>query len=56
MNNQVIKDMKAIKNHQVYQFEANAWYFSEGGIETTIHQLNKIEKAFKNNPLYTIKI
>lgn len=47
LNNQVIKDMKAIKNHQVYQFETNAWYFSEGGIETTIHQLNKIEKAFK---------
>lgn len=41
--------MKAIKNHQVYQFEANAWYFSEGGIETTIHQLNKIEKTLKNN-------
>ncbi|UDI78319.1 ABC transporter substrate-binding protein [Staphylococcus taiwanensis] len=48
LNNDVINKMKAIKQHQVYQFESNAWYFSEGGIETTIEQLDKIEKAFKN--------
>ncbi len=49
LNNDVIKNLKAIKNDQVYQFESNAWYFSEGGIKTTIEQLDKIEKAFKNN-------
>ncbi|MHB7916851.1 ABC transporter substrate-binding protein [Staphylococcus borealis] len=47
LNNDVIKNMKAIKHNQVYQFESNAWYFSEGGIQTTIEQLDKIEKAFK---------
>ena len=49
LNNDLIKNLKAIKNKQVYQFESKAWYFSEGGIETTIEQLDKIEKAFKNN-------
>lgn len=29
LNNDVIKNLKAIKNDQVYQFESNAWYFSE---------------------------
>ena len=27
LNNDVIKNLKAIKNDQVYQFESNAWYF-----------------------------
>ncbi|PTF04695.1 transferrin-binding protein [Staphylococcus devriesei] len=47
LDNDVIKNMKAVKNDQIYQFETNAWYFSEGGINTTIEQLDKIEKAFK---------
>lgn len=47
LKNDVIKNMKAVKNNQIYQFETNAWYFSEGGINTTIEQLDKIEKAFE---------
>lgn len=48
LQNDVIKNMKAIKNDQVYQFESNAWYFGEGGNELTIEQLKKIRKAFEN--------
>ncbi|MEX2947650.1 ABC transporter substrate-binding protein [Staphylococcus warneri] len=48
LNNKVIKNVKAIKNDEVYQFESNAWYFGEGGHQLTIDQLNHIEDAFKN--------
>lgn len=47
LKNNVIKNMKAIKNHQVYQFESNAWYFGEGGYELTLKQLNKIRYAYE---------
>ncbi|TBW68319.1 transferrin-binding protein, partial [Staphylococcus capitis] len=42
----VIENVKAIKNHQVYQFEPNAWYFGEGGNQITIEQLKRIKDAF----------
>lgn len=47
LHTDIIKNMKAVKNKQVYQFEANAWFFSEGGIKTTIKQLDDIEATFK---------
>lgn len=47
LHTDVIKNIKAVKNKQIYQFEANAWYFSEGGIKTTIKQLDDIEATFK---------
>lgn len=48
LNNKVIKNIKAIKNHNVYQFESNAWYFDEGGHQLTIDQLEHIQDAFEN--------
>lgn len=48
LNNKVIKNIKAIKNHNVYQFESNAWYFGEGGHQLTIDQLEHIQDAFEN--------
>ncbi|MGF7194485.1 ABC-type enterochelin transport system substrate-binding protein [Staphylococcus pasteuri] len=48
LNNKVIKNVKAIKNDEVYQFESNAWYFGEGGHQLTIDQLDHIQDAFKN--------
>lgn len=47
LKNDVVKNVKAIKNGQVYQFESNAWYFGEGGNKLTIDQLAKIKQAFK---------
>ena len=46
LQNKVIENVKAIKNHQVYQFESNAWYFGEGGNQLTIEQLKRIKEAF----------
>lgn len=48
LNNKVIKNIKAIKNHNVYQFESNAWYFGEGGNQLTIDQLEHIQDAFED--------
>lgn len=48
LNNKVIKIIKAIKNHNVYQFESNAWYFGEGGNQLTIDQLEHIQDAFED--------
>lgn len=47
LQNDVIKNSKAIKNNDVTLFEANSWFFGEGGIKLTIDQLEQIQKAFK---------
>lgn len=47
LQNDVIKNSKAIKNNGVTLFEANSWFFGEGGIKLTIEQLEQIQKAFK---------
>ena len=47
LNNSVIKDVKAVKNNEITLFEANKWFFNEGGVQATIDQMNDVEKAFK---------
>ncbi|MCD8850512.1 ABC transporter substrate-binding protein [Staphylococcus xylosus] len=47
LQNDVIKNSKAIKNNDVTVFEANSWFFGEGGIGLTIEQLEQIQKAYK---------
>lgn len=47
LKNPVIKDVKAVKNNQITLFEANRWFFNEGGIDATMSQLNDVENAFK---------
>ncbi|NWK83749.1 ABC transporter substrate-binding protein [Staphylococcus sp. GSSP0090] len=47
LQNDVIKNSKAIKNNDVTLFEANSWFFGEGGIGLTIDQLEQIQQAYK---------
>lgn len=47
LKNPVIKDVKAIKNKEVLEFDSNTWFFGSGGITATIQQLDDIEKSFK---------
>ncbi|WP_436967162.1 siderophore ABC transporter substrate-binding protein [Staphylococcus shinii] len=47
LQNDVIKNSKAIKNDDVTLFEANSWFFGEGGIGLTIDQLKQIQNAYK---------
>ncbi|PHK49355.1 siderophore ABC transporter substrate-binding protein [Staphylococcus edaphicus] len=47
LDNDVIKNVEAIKQHHVSVFEANSWYFGEGGIGLTIDQLDQIQKAYR---------
>ncbi|WP_436956305.1 siderophore ABC transporter substrate-binding protein [Staphylococcus sp. AS1337] len=47
LQNDVIKNSKAIKNNDVTLFEPNSWFFGEGGIGLTIEQLEQIQKAYK---------
>lgn len=46
LNNPVIKNVNAIKNRDVTPFEANVWFFGEGGIDLTIKQLDQIQHAY----------
>ncbi|WP_414050712.1 siderophore ABC transporter substrate-binding protein [Macrococcus animalis] len=46
-NNPLIKSVKAVKNNRITQFDANSWYFTAGGIESTLNQLEEIEKGLK---------
>ena len=47
LQNDVIKNSKAIRNNDVTLFEPNSWFFGEGGIGLTIEQLEQIQKAYK---------
>lgn len=47
LKNPVINNAKAIKNNDVYVFEANTWFFGEGGINLTMQQLNQIQQAYQ---------
>ncbi|WJP97661.1 ferrated catecholamine ABC transporter substrate-binding lipoprotein SstD [Macrococcus bovicus] len=45
--NKVIKDVNAIKENQVIELDPYLWYFSSGGVKTTMQQIDEIEKAYK---------
>ncbi|MGJ5718948.1 ABC transporter substrate-binding protein, partial [Staphylococcus equorum] len=47
LKNPVINNAKAIENNDVYVFEANTWFFGEGGINLTMQQLNQIQQAYQ---------
>lgn len=47
LKNKVIKNVNAIEDNEVLEFDANTWFFGSGGISSTIKQLDDIEKAFK---------
>jgi iron complex transport system substrate-binding protein len=47
LNNPVIQDVKAVKNNEITLFEANKWFFNEGGVQATIDQMEDVKKAFK---------
>ncbi|GAB3065912.1 siderophore ABC transporter substrate-binding protein [Salinicoccus sesuvii] len=45
LDNNVIKDVDAIKNDRVVDLNAQLWYLAGGGVVTTIEQLEEIEQA-----------
>lgn len=47
LKNPVIQNVNAIKNNDILEFDANTWFFGAGGINSTIKQLDDIEKAYK---------
>ena len=47
LKNPVIKNVNAIKNNDILEFDANTWFFGAGSINSTIKQLDDIEKAYK---------
>ncbi len=38
LSNNVIKDVKAVKNDKVYQLDPKLWYFASGSTTTTMKQ------------------
>lgn len=47
LDNNVIKDVDAIKNDRIVDLNAQLWYLASGGVVTTIDQLEEIEQALE---------
>lgn len=47
LSNDVIKNVKAIKHHNVVQVDPQLWYLSSGGVRTTVKQIDEVMKGLK---------
>ncbi|GGB11774.1 siderophore ABC transporter substrate-binding protein [Macrococcus hajekii] len=47
LSNEVIKEVNAIKNNKIIELDPYLWYFSGGGVTTTIKQIEEVEKGYK---------
>lgn len=45
LSNNVIKDVKAVKNDKVYQLDPKLWYFASGSTTTTMKQIDELEEV-----------
>lgn len=48
LSNDVIKDVNAVKNGNVYELDPKLWYFSDGSTSTTIKQFDELNQNNKN--------
>lgn len=44
LSNSVLKDVKAVKNDNVYELDPKLWYFASGSSTTTIKQIDELEE------------
>ncbi|MCS4487088.1 ferrated catecholamine ABC transporter substrate-binding lipoprotein SstD [Staphylococcus americanisciuri] len=47
LSNDVVKDVKAIKNGDVVEVDPKLWYFASGSVTTTTKQVDELEKGLK---------
>ena len=47
LSNDVIKDVNAVKNGNVYELDPKLWYFSAGSTSTTIKQIDELNQILK---------
>lgn len=47
LNNKVLKNVKAVKEHKIYELDPKLWYFSSGSTTTTMKQIDELEKVVK---------
>lgn len=47
LNNSVIKNVKAIKDHKVYELDPKLWYFASGSTTTTMKQIDELKQVVK---------
>ncbi|SCS29654.1 ferrated catecholamine ABC transporter substrate-binding lipoprotein SstD [Staphylococcus caeli] len=47
LNNDVIKNVDAIKENKVYELDPKLWYFASGSTSTAIKQIDEVEKALE---------
>ena len=45
LSNDVIKNVKAVKNDKVYQLDPKLWYFASGSTTTTMKQIDELEEV-----------
>ncbi|WP_436855088.1 ferrated catecholamine ABC transporter substrate-binding lipoprotein SstD [Staphylococcus caeli] len=47
LNNDVVKNVDAIKENKVYELDPKLWYFASGSTSTAIKQIEEVEKALE---------
>lgn len=47
LSNDVIKDVNAVKNGNVYELDPKLWYFSAGSTSTIIKQIDELNQILK---------
>ncbi|MBI5971795.1 ferrated catecholamine ABC transporter substrate-binding lipoprotein SstD [Staphylococcus caledonicus] len=45
LGNDVLKNVKAVKNDKVYELDPKLWYFSSGSTTTTMKQIDELEEV-----------
>jgi len=45
LGNDVIKDVKAVKEDNAFELDPKLWYFSSGSTSTTIKQIDELNKV-----------
>ncbi|ATH63260.1 iron-siderophore transport system substrate-binding protein [Staphylococcus pasteuri] len=47
LNNDVLKNVKAVKDHKIYELDPKLWYFASGSTTTTMKQIDELEEVVK---------
>ncbi|AYU54559.1 hypothetical protein CNQ82_03590 [Staphylococcus debuckii] len=47
LKNDVIKNVKAIKDNKVYELDPKLWFYASGSTATTIREIDELEKVVK---------
>ena len=47
LGNDVIKNVKAVKDDEIYELDPKLWYFASGSTTTTMKQIDELKEVVK---------